>query len=43
MADFAIWFAGGVPVPIHESSSARQVEWILNGAGGKDVTQAPLP
>ena len=27
--DFAIWYAGAVPVPIYETSSAEQVEWIL--------------
>ncbi|MDI2126119.1 AMP-dependent synthetase/ligase [Yinghuangia seranimata] len=28
--DFAIWCAGAVTVPIYETSSAEQVEWILN-------------
>jgi long-chain acyl-CoA synthetase len=27
--DFAIWAAGGVPVPVYETSSAEQVQWIL--------------
>jgi len=28
--DFAIWYAGAVPVPIYETSSAEQVDWILS-------------
>jgi long-chain acyl-CoA synthetase len=31
--DFAIWYAGGVVVPIYETSSAEQVEWILSDSG----------
>jgi long-chain acyl-CoA synthetase len=27
--DFAIWYAVAVPVPIYETSSAEQVDWIL--------------
>lgn len=30
LLDFAIWFAGGVTVPIYETSSASQMEWILS-------------
>lgn len=30
--DYAIWAAGGVTVPIYETSSANQVEWILSDA-----------
>jgi len=30
MIDFAVWFAGGVVVPIYESSSSAQIEWILS-------------
>ncbi|CAM4151031.1 AMP-dependent synthetase/ligase [Janibacter anophelis] len=29
LLDFATWAAGGVPVPIYETSSAEQVEWIV--------------
>lgn len=29
LAEMAIWFAGGISVPIYETSSAYQVEWIL--------------
>jgi long-chain acyl-CoA synthetase len=31
--DFASWFAGAVVVPIYETSSAEQVDWILNDSG----------
>lgn len=31
--DFATWVAGGVPVPIYETSSAEQVEWIVKDSG----------
>ena len=31
--DFAVWYAGAVSVPIYETSSAEQVEWILNDSG----------
>jgi long-chain acyl-CoA synthetase len=30
LIDFAIWFAAGVTVPIYETSSAEQVQWILS-------------
>ena len=33
--DFAIWFAGAVTVPVYETSSAEQVEWILNDSGSR--------
>ena len=33
LADFAIWFAGGVPVPVYETSSPAQVAWILSDSG----------
>ena len=35
--DFAIWAAGGVTVPIYETSSADQIEWILSDSGAKAV------
>ncbi|MCP2265899.1 AMP-dependent synthetase/ligase [Promicromonospora thailandica] len=30
--DFAVWAAGAVPVPVYETSSAEQVEWITSDA-----------
>ncbi|MGH3439161.1 MAG: AMP-dependent synthetase/ligase [Sciscionella sp.] len=33
LLDFAIWCAGAIPVPIYETSSAEQVEWILSDSG----------
>lgn len=30
LIDFAIWFAGAVSVPIYESSSPTQMQWILS-------------
>ena len=35
--DFAIWFAGGSVVPIFETSSAEQVDWILNDSGSVGI------
>lgn len=29
IADYAIWYAGGITVPIYETSSAEQVQWIM--------------
>lgn len=31
--DFASWFAGAIVVPIYETSSPEQVDWILNDSG----------
>ncbi|WP_404815687.1 AMP-dependent synthetase/ligase [Streptomyces thermolineatus] len=33
LLDFAIWTAGAVTVPIYETSSAEQVEWIVSDSG----------
>jgi len=33
LADFALWTAGAVPVPIYETSSAEQITWIVQDAG----------
>jgi long-chain acyl-CoA synthetase len=37
LADYAIWTAGAVTVPVYETSSAEQVEWILGDAGATAV------
>jgi long-chain acyl-CoA synthetase len=40
--DFAIWYAGGCVVPIYETSSAEQVDWILSDSGSVGViVEAP--
>ncbi|MCE0538321.1 AMP-binding protein [Kineosporia rhizophila] len=33
LLDVAIWFAGGISVPVYETSSAEQVRWILADSG----------
>ena len=33
LVDFAVWFAGAVVVPIYETSSAEQVEWMVKDSG----------
>ena len=35
--DFAIWTAGAVVVPVYETSSAGQVEWIMSNSGAKAI------
>ncbi|HVE63666.1 MAG TPA: long-chain fatty acid--CoA ligase [Mycobacteriales bacterium] len=37
LCDFAIWAAGGVTVPIYETSSAEQVQWILSDSAAVAV------
>jgi long-chain acyl-CoA synthetase len=37
LLDYAIWFVGGVTVPIYETSSAEQVEWILTDSAARAV------
>ena len=51
--DFAIWFAGACVVPIFETSSAEQIDWILNDSGSvglivetpthRELAQSVLP
>ncbi|MGI5449362.1 AMP-dependent synthetase/ligase [Streptomyces sp. CA-243310] len=35
--DFAIWTAGGVTVPVYETSSPEQIQWILGDSGASAV------
>ncbi|WP_150243650.1 AMP-dependent synthetase/ligase [Nocardiopsis quinghaiensis] len=37
VVDYAVWSIGGVTVPIYETSSAEQIEWILSDSGAKAV------
>jgi long-chain acyl-CoA synthetase len=37
LADYAIWTAGAVTVPIYETSSAEQVQWIVSDSGAKAI------
>ena len=37
LLDFAIWCAGAITVPVYETSSAEQVEWILGDSGAVAV------
>jgi long-chain acyl-CoA synthetase len=35
LIDYAIWTAGAVTVPVYETSSAEQAEWILGDSGAR--------
>jgi len=35
LLDYAIWAVGAVTVPIYETSSAEQIEWIVTDSGAK--------
>jgi long-chain acyl-CoA synthetase len=37
LLDYAIWVAGAVCVPVYETSSAEQVEWIMSDSGAKAI------
>jgi len=37
LLDYAIWFAGAVTVPIYETSSVEQVQWILQDSGARAI------
>jgi long-chain acyl-CoA synthetase len=41
--DFAIWYAGASVVPIYETSSTEQVQWILEDSGATGIiVETPL-
>jgi long-chain acyl-CoA synthetase len=35
LIDYAVWVAGAVTVPVYETSSAEQAEWILTNSGAR--------
>jgi len=35
LLDYSIWAAGAVTVPVYETSSAEQAEWILSNSGAR--------
>jgi long-chain acyl-CoA synthetase len=37
LLDYAIWFAGAVTVPVYETSSSEQIQWILDDSGARAV------
>ncbi|HXH32906.1 MAG TPA: AMP-dependent synthetase/ligase [Plantibacter sp.] len=37
LIDFAVWFTGALLVPIYETSSPSQVQWILSDSGATSV------
>ncbi|HET7660726.1 MAG TPA: AMP-dependent synthetase/ligase [Oryzihumus sp.] len=37
LSDFAVWTAGAVAVPIYETSSPEQVNWILSDSGATGI------
>jgi long-chain acyl-CoA synthetase len=37
LADYAVWTAGGIAVPIYETSSPAQIEWIVGDSGTKAI------
>ncbi|HEU5417953.1 MAG TPA: long-chain fatty acid--CoA ligase [Streptosporangiaceae bacterium] len=37
LIDYAIWSAGAVTVPVYETSSAEQVEWMLSDSAARAV------
>src|SRR5262249_17322635 len=43
LIDYAIWTVGAVTVPVYETSSAEQVQWILSDSGAvASVVETPV-
>ncbi len=40
LIDYAIWVAGGVTVPIYETSSPDQVQWVLEDSAARFIVSA---
>lgn len=37
LIDFAMWFAGGILVPIYETNAPDQIQWIVSDSGAKAI------
>jgi long-chain acyl-CoA synthetase len=37
LVDFAVWYAGAILVPVYETSSPSQIQWILGDSGATSV------
>src|SRR5262249_19738666 len=37
LLDYAIWYVGAVTVPIYETSSVEQIEWILSDSAARAI------
>lgn len=37
LVDYAIWYAGAVSVPVYETSSSEQIQWMLSDSGAVAV------
>ena len=42
LLDYAVWYAGAISVPVYETSSAEQLEWILTDSGAVAIVTESL-
>ena len=42
LVDFAIWCAGATTVPIYDSSSSGQIDWIMRDSGASAIIEIML-